>query len=96
MKLLVVVVDRERVGDITALLDGMGVTGYSLLPTVLGRGETGAHLGSRAFPGENAMVLALVVPSEAAGLTEGLRELKTRFLSGQGLMAFALDAVPLV
>ena len=96
MRLLVVVVDRERVGDITALLDGMGVTGYSLLPTVLGRGETGAHLGSRAFPGENAMVLALVVPSEAAGLTEGLRELKTRFLAGQGLMAFALDAVPLV
>ena len=96
MKLLVVVVDRERVGDITALLDGRGVTGYSLLPTVLGRGETGAHLGSRAFPGENAMVLALVVPSEAAGLTEGLRELKTSFLSGQGLMAFALDAVPLV
>jgi hypothetical protein len=96
MKLLVVVVDRERVGDVTTLLDGMGVTGYSLLPTVLGRGETGAHLGSRAFPGENAMVLALVVPSQAAGLTEGLRELKTRFLSGQGLMAFRLDAVPLV
>jgi hypothetical protein len=96
MKLLVVVVDRERVGDVTTLLDGMGVTGYSLLPTVLGRGETGAHLGSRAFPGENAMVLALVLPSQAAGLTEGLRELKTRFLSGQGLMAFRLDAVPLV
>lgn len=96
MRLLVVVVDRERAGDVTALLDGVGVTGYSLLPTVLGRGETGAHLGSRAFPGENAMVLALVAPAEAAGLTEGLRELKPRFLSGQGLMAFALDAVPLV
>jgi hypothetical protein len=96
MRLLVVVVDRERVGEVTALLDGLGVTGYSLLPTVLGRGETGAHLGSRAFPGENAMVLALVASAEAAGLTEGLRELKTRFLSGQGLMAFALDAVPLV
>ena len=96
MRLLVVVVDRERVGDVTALLDGVGVTGYSLLPTVLGRGETGAHLGSRAFPGESAMVLALVAPAEAAGLTEGLRELKTKFLSGQGLMAFALDAVPLV
>jgi len=96
MRLLVVVVDRERVGDVTALLDGVGVTGYSLLPTVLGRGETGAHLGSRAFPGENAMVLALVALAEAAGLTEGLRELKTGFLSGQGLMAFALDAVPLV
>ena len=96
MRLLVVVVDRDRVGEVTALLDGAGVTGYSLLPTVLGRGETGVHLGSRAFPGENTMVLALVGPAEAAGLTDGLLELKTRFLSGQGLMAFALDAVPLV
>ena len=96
MRLLVVVADQDRVGEVTALLDGAGVTGYSLLPTVLGRGETGAHLGSRAFPGENAMVLALVGPVEAAGLTEGLREIKRRFLPGQGLMAFALDAVPLV
>jgi hypothetical protein len=96
MKLLVVVADQDRVGEITALLDGAGVTGYSLLPTVLGRGETGAHLGNRAFPGENAMVLALVGPVEAASLTEGLREVKRRFLPGQGLMAFALDAVPLV
>ena len=96
MRLLVVVVDRDRVGEVTALLDGVGVTGYSLLPTVLGRGETGAHLGSRAFPGENAMVLALVPPAQATSLTGGLREIKHNFLSGQGLMAFALDAVPLV
>ncbi len=96
MKLLVTVVDHERVSDVTTLLDGSGVTGYSLLPDVLGRGTTGAHLGTRAFPGENAMVLALVSPEQAEGLTAGLRELKHGFLAGQGLMAFALDAVPLV
>ena len=96
MRLLVVVVDRERVGDITSLLDGEGVTGYSLLPIVLGHGETGAHLGTRAFPGENAMVLAMVGAEQAISLTAGLREVKRTFLSGQGLMALALDAVPLV
>ncbi len=96
MKLLVVVVDRDRVGEVTSLLDGAGVTGYSLLPDVLGKGETGAHLGTRAFPGENAMVLALVPPAGAAGLTEGLRDIKHGFLPGQGLMAFSLDANPLV
>ena len=96
MKLLVVVLDRDRVGDVTALLDGAGVTGYSLLPTVLGRGETGAHLGTRAFPGENAMVLALVDPAQAGSVTGALREMRHGFLSGQGLMAFALDAIPLV
>jgi len=94
MSLLVVVLDRDRVGEVTSLFDGVGVTGYGLLPTVLGRGETGAHLGNRAFPGENAMVLALVAPAQATSLTEGLREIKRSFLSGQGLMAFALDAVP--
>ena len=96
MKLLVVVLDRDRVGDVTALLDGAGVAGYSLLPTVLGRGDTGAHLGTRAFPGENAMVLALVDPAQAGSVTAALLEMKHGFLSGQGLMAFALDAVPLV
>jgi hypothetical protein len=96
MKLLVVVLDRDRVGDVTALLDGAGVTGDSLVPSVLGRGDTGAHLGTRAFPGENAMVLALVGPAQAGSVSEALREMKHRFLSGQGLMAFALDAVPLV
>jgi Nitrogen regulatory protein P-II len=96
MKLVVVVVDRERTGEITALFDGGGVTGYSLLPDVLGRGETGAHLGTRAFPGENAMVLALVPAEQAAGLTEQIRELKRSFRATQGLMAFTLDAVPLV
>jgi hypothetical protein len=96
MKLLVTVVDRERVAEVTSLLDASGVPGYSLLPDVFGRGTTGAHLGTRAFPGENAMVLALVSPEEAAGLTGGLRDLKHGFLAGQGLMAFALDAAPLV
>ena len=96
MRLLVVVVDRERVGDITSLLDAERVTGYSLLPTVLGHGETGTHLGTRAFPGENAMVLAMVEGEQAISLTAGLREVKRTFLSGQGLMALALDAVPLV
>lgn len=96
MRLIVAVVDRDRVEEITALFDVAGVTGYSLLPAVLGRGDTGAHLGTRAFPGENAMVLALVSPEQAHRLTVGLREAKRDFLSGQGLMAFALDAVPLV
>ncbi len=42
------------------------------------------------------MVLALVPPEQAVGLIEGLPELKRHFLSGQGLKAFELDAVPLV
>lgn len=96
MKLLVTVVDRDQATEVTRLFDTAGVTGYSLLPDVLGRGSTGAHLGTRAFPGENAMVLALVSPEQADGLTIALRELKHGLLPAQGLMAFSLDAVPLL
>ena len=39
--------------------------------------------------------LALVGPEQATSLTAGLREIKRSFLSGQGLMALALDAVSL-
>jgi hypothetical protein len=96
MKLAVVTVDKERKDEVVALFDRAGVTGYSLIPSVLGRGHTGKHLGTRAFPGDNAMVLALVPPGQLAELRERLAALGDDFRAGQGLMAFGLDAEPLL
>jgi len=96
MKLAVVTVDKERKDDVVALFERVGVTGYSLIPSVLGRGHTGKHLGTRAFPGDNAMVLALVPPAQLGELREGLAKLQEDFRAGQGLMAFGLEAEPLL
>ncbi|MGE0556104.1 MAG: PG0541 family transporter-associated protein [Gemmatimonadales bacterium] len=96
MKLTVVTVDKERKGDVVELFERAGVTGYSLIPSVLGSGQTGKHLGSRAFPGDNAMLLALVPAAQLETLQRGLRALEQELRPGQGLMAFKMDAEQLL
>jgi hypothetical protein len=95
MKLVVIAVDQERQGDVIAVLEQAGVRGYSIIPSVLGRGETGAHFGTRAFPGANAMVIALVSPAELERARAGLQAVEASLRPGQGLMAFGLPADPL-
>lgn len=96
MKLAVIAVDKGRQNEVIAALDLAGVAGFSLVPSVLGRGETGAHFGTRAFPGDNAMIVALVSPPQLEQLRANLADLAGRLLPGQGLMALALDAERLV
>jgi len=96
MKLAVVTVDKERKGDVVEVFERAGVTGYSLIPSVLGSGQTGKHLGTRAFPGDNAMVLALVPAAQLEAVQDGLRALHEELRPGQGLMAFRMEAEPLL
>jgi Nitrogen regulatory protein P-II len=96
MKLLVVAVDKESEADVLRVLEDTVVSGYSIIPRVLGRGATGAHLGTRAFPGENAMVVALVPTAKVEPLKESLAALHGRLRPGQGLTALVLDADRLV
>ncbi len=96
MKLLVVAVDKENESDVIRVLEDTVVSGYSIIPRVLGRGATGAHLGTRAFPGENAMVVALVPAAKVEPLKESLAALHERLRPGQGLTALVLDADRLV
>ena len=96
MKLAVIAVDKARQNDVVAVLDAHGVPGYSLIPSVLGRGDTGAHFGTRAFPGDNAMIVALVTADQLTAVRAGLRTLSGTLRAGQGLMAIGLDAEQLV
>jgi len=96
MKLAVVTVDKDRKGDVVDVFERAGVTGYSLIPSVLGSGQTGKHLGTRAFPGDNAMVLALVPVAQLEAVQNGLRALHAELRPGQGLMAFRMEAEPLL
>ena len=95
MILAVIAVDRERQDEVIAVLERAGVRGYSIIPGVLGKGETGMHLGTRAFPGDNAMIIALVSLDQLEDAREALRALEADLRPGQGLMAIGLDAQPL-
>ena len=78
MKLVLVVVEKERQEDVGRVLRQCAITGFSLFPSVFGSGGTGTHLGNRVFPGENVMFMVLVNRLQCAGVVEAL----TAFAAG--------------
>lgn len=96
MKLVVLVVDRARQAEALEVLQHAGVEGFSLLAGVHGRGETGGHFGTRAFPGDNTMIWTVVPADRLPRVRDGLAVLQGVVQSGEGLMAFSADADRLV
>ncbi|MBL8987283.1 MAG: hypothetical protein SFV24_00810 [Gemmatimonadales bacterium] len=92
MKMLVAVVEKERQQEVLELLREAAVKGFSVIPSVFGKGETGAHFGNRAFPGENSMILALVSPAELDQLSRSLGTFATRLRAEEAFKVIALDA----
>lgn len=73
MKLLMLIVDGDRKEEVEVLLGRAGVTGFTEIPGVVGRGETGLKLGSGAFPKTSAVIFTFV---DDAGLAEISRQVK--------------------
>lgn len=96
MKLVVVVVDRARQEEALEVLERAGVEGFSLVGGVHGRGETGGHFGTRAFPGDNTMIWTVVPADRLPRVRDGLAALQGVVRAGEGLMAFSADAERLV
>jgi len=92
MKLLMILVDADDAPAIEAVLEDAGVPGYTELPTVLGKGETGRKLGTRAFPGSSTMLLAAVTAERAPTVIGELGDLRTRLGPREGFKVFSIDA----
>ncbi len=74
MKMLFLVTDSEYEPHCMNTLKERGVTGYTVIPEVLGFGRTGAKMGDRVHPGASVIVVS-VVPDEAVeGLLGCLRQ----------------------
>ena len=63
MKMLFLVTDSEYEPQCINTLKERGVTGYTVIPEVLGFGRTGAKMGDRVHPGASVIVVS-VVPDE--------------------------------
>ena len=96
MKLLMILVDADDAAEVEEVLESTGVPGYSELPTVLGKGETGTKRGTRAFPGSSTMLLAGVQAERAAIVIGRLRELEARLGPSEGFKVFSIDATEVV
>ena len=64
MKMLFLVTDSEYEPHCMTTLKEKGVTGYTVIPDVLGAGKSGLKMGDRVHPGASVVVIA-VVPDDA-------------------------------
>jgi hypothetical protein len=92
MKLLMILVDSNHQDDVEKILDDHQIPGYTEVPNVLGKGESGRKQGSRAFPGSSNMYLTAVDGDICKTLCADLKALDERAGPEEGLKAFILDA----
>jgi hypothetical protein len=92
MKVLLIFVDADHARDVEQLLDASALPGYTRFPDVLGKGETGRKLGSRAFPGSSALFFVALPDGRCAGLCDALEALRTARGPEEGLRAFVVEA----
>lgn len=96
MKLLMIVVDSNHQEDVEKILDKHNVPGFSELPNVLGKGQTGRKLGNRAFPGSSTLYFTAVDGDICQTLCADLKALNEKAGKEEGLFAFTLDAEAVV
>jgi hypothetical protein len=92
MKLLMILVDSNHQEDVEKILEAHQLPGYTEVPNVLGKGESGRKFGNRAFPGSSNMYFAAVDGDICQTLCAELRDLDERAGPEEGLKAFILDA----
>jgi hypothetical protein len=73
MKMLLLVTDSEYEPHCMATLKEKGVSGYTLIPDVVGAGKTGLKMGDRVHPGASVVVMAVVPDEAVSGLMDCIR-----------------------
>ena len=96
MKLLLILVDSNHAEDVERILDEHEVGGYSELPNVFGKGETGRKEGTRAFPGSSTLYFTAIGDDTCQTLCKALQELRDRAGREEGLRAFMLETMEVV
>ena len=96
MKLLMVLVDSNHQEHVERILNEHDVPGYTELTNVLGKGDSGRKLGSRAFPGSNTLFFTAVDRDICETLCADLRDLRDQGGREEGLKAFILEAESVV
>ncbi len=78
MRAVVVITDSEAMKDFERAFLEAGSRGFTILPTVAGRGRTGLKTGDRVHPGGSSLLFTVVPDEEVAGALDFLREVRAR------------------
>ena len=93
MRLLLIFVDADHAEDVERILDNHGVQGYSQFPHVLGKGETGRKLGTRAFPGSSTLYFVAIDDDDCETLCAQFKALQAQTGPEEGLRAYTLETM---
>ncbi len=93
MKAVFISYNQAHTLQINALLDRLGIRGFTRWALTEGRGSVDGepHYGSHAWPSMNSSLLVFMEPAGVEPLLDALRALDAE-APQQGLRAFVLDA----
>jgi len=92
MRLMMVLTPSDCLSDVQTLLDEYDIHAYTEIPNVLGTGESGRKMGTRAFPGTTSMILAIVSKEEGERLVAAVKGYGEECNCCHELRIFALPA----
>ena len=76
MKAIVVITDSEAMKDFERAFIQSGERGFTIVPTLLGRGKTGLKMGDRVHPGSSSLLFTVLPESELDGTLAFLRTVR--------------------
>lgn len=78
MKVVVVITDSEAMKAFERAFVESGGRGFTILPTLVGRGRTGLKTGDRIHPGGSSLLLTVLREDELGATLAFLREVRDR------------------
>lgn len=76
MKAIVVITDSEAMNAFERAFIESGDRGFTIVPTVLGRGTTGLNAGDRVHPGGSSLLFTVLAEPEVKGTLDFLRKVR--------------------
>jgi hypothetical protein len=76
MKAVVVITDSEAMKAFERAFIESGDRGFTIVPTVLGRGKTGLKAGDRIHPGGSSLLFTVLAEPEVDGTLAFLRRVR--------------------
>jgi nitrogen regulatory protein PII len=78
MKAVVVITDSEAMRAFERAFVEAGERGFTIVPTLAGRGRSGFKTGDRVHPGGSSLLLTVVAESDLASVMDLLRDVRDR------------------
>lgn len=73
MKAIVLITDADAMGTFERALMETGDRGFTIVPSVLGRGKTGLKAGDRVHPGGSSLLFTVVSSPETGAALDFLK-----------------------